>query len=280
MREIIQFFNENPIVYKLLLSFLILLIYLNLVRISNKLLFKTIKDNSLYYTTRKRLYYLHLVILTVIFIFLWSESRLDLTIYVGFISAGIAITLREIFTNIAALLIILIQKPFEVGDRIIINDRAGDVIDQKIFHFVVMEVTAKAEGGQSTGRIVHIPNNYIFLHAVSNANKGFEYIWNEIEVRLTFDSEWEEAKTKLETIVNKHTQHITAEAKDNLHEASKKYMLHYQNLTPIVYVTVKDGFIKLTMRYLTEPRKARITEDIIWREILQYAKENKAIKLA
>jgi small-conductance mechanosensitive channel len=80
----------------------------------DKVLFKTIKDNGMYYTTRKRLYYLHSVIILVIFIMLWSESRLDLTIYVGFISAGIAIALKEIFTNIAALLIIIIQKPFEV----------------------------------------------------------------------------------------------------------------------------------------------------------------------
>ncbi|MFC0471357.1 mechanosensitive ion channel domain-containing protein [Halalkalibacter kiskunsagensis] len=280
MQEIIQYFNGNPIIYKLFLSFIILLVYIKLIRIANKVLFKTIKDNGIYYTTRKRLYYLHSVILLVIFIIIWSESRMDLTIYVGFISAGIAIALREIFTNIAALLIIVIQKPFEVGDRVIVNDRAGDVIDQKIFHFVIMEVTAKTDGEQCTGKIVHIPNNYIFLHAIANANKGFGYIWNEIEVRLTIDSEWEEAKAQLETIVKKHAEHLTEEAKNKVHEASKKYMLHSQNLNPIVYVTVKDGFIKLNMRYLTEPRTSKITEDTIWREILLYVKDNKAVKLA
>ncbi|MFV8830082.1 mechanosensitive ion channel domain-containing protein [Alkalihalobacterium sp. APHAB7] len=67
---------------------------------------------------------------------IWSEARLDLTIYIGFISAGLAIALREIFTNIAALIIIVLQKPFEVGDRIYLNNSAGDVIDQKMFHFV------------------------------------------------------------------------------------------------------------------------------------------------
>ncbi|QOY37000.1 mechanosensitive ion channel domain-containing protein [Anaerobacillus isosaccharinicus] len=280
MQGIIPYFSENPIIYKLVLSFIILVTYIYLIRISNKLLFKTIKDNGIYYTTRKRLYYLHSIILLVIFILIWSESRLDLTIYVGFISAGIAIALREIFTNIVALLIIVIQKPFEVGDRVIVNDRAGDVIDQKIFHFVVMEVTTKTEGAQSTGKIVHIPNNYIFLHPIANANKGFAYIWNEIEIRLTLDSEWEDAKAQFETILNKHTQHITIEAQEKVHEASKKYLLHYQNLSPIVYITVKDGFIKLTMRYLTEPRNARITEDCIWQEILIYTKEGKGIKLA
>ncbi|GAE25403.1 MscS Mechanosensitive ion channel [Halalkalibacter wakoensis JCM 9140] len=216
------------------------------------------------------------MILLVIFIILWSESRLDLTIYIGFISAGVAIALREIFTNIAALLIIVIQKPFEVGDRVVVNDRAGDVIDQKIFHFVVMEVANE----QSTGKVVHIPNNYIFSHTVANSSKGFGYVWNEIEVRLTLDSKWEEAQKKLEAILNNHTEFITEEARGKMHEASKKYMLHAQDLTPLVLITVKDGHIKLMMRYLTDPRNLKETEDIVWREILELAQENESIKLA
>lgn len=282
MQDIIQYFNQNPMIYKLLLSFIILMIYFKLIRIINKLLFKSIKDNGVYYTTRKRLYYVHFVILFVIFIIMWSESRLDLTIYVGFISAGIAIALREIFTNIAALLIIVIQKPFVVGDRITVNDRTGDVINQKIFHFVVMEVSPKTDGEQSTGKIVHIPNNYIFLHSITNANKGFEYIWNEINVMLTLDSDWEAAKAELEAIVTKHAQPLAEEAKDKVHEASRMYRLHYENLTltPLIYITVKNGVIQLTMRYLTDPTNSRVTEDLIWREILQYTKDNPTIKLA
>ncbi|WP_052144773.1 mechanosensitive ion channel domain-containing protein [Halalkalibacter okhensis] len=279
MQEVIQYFQANPIIYKALLSFVIVLIYYKVIRITNKVLHKTIKDHSLYYITRKRLYYLHSVILLVIFVMLWSESRLDLTIYVGFISAGIAIALREIFTNIAALLIIVIQKPFEVGDRVVVNDRAGDVIDQKIFHIVMMEVTPNAEGEQSTGKVVHIPNNYIFTHAVSNASKGFGYIWSEMDVRLTLGSEWEVAKAQFETILNKHTEHLSTEARDKVVEASKKYMLHSQDLTPAVSVSVSDGYIKLTLRYLTEPRKLKRTEDIIWREILEFVKGNEEVEI-
>ena len=271
MQEVILYFNDNPIIYKSFLSLIILLIYIKLIRIINRLLFKTIKDNNLYYMTRKRLYYLHSVIIIVIFVILWSESRLDLTIYVGFISAGIAIALREIFTNLAALIIIVIQKTFEVGDRIMVNDRVGDVIDQKIFHFVIMEI--------STGKVVHIPNNYIFLHPISNANKGFGYIWGEIEVRLTVESEWEVAKERFEIILNKHVYHIAAEATDKVREASKKYRIHDQNLNPKVYMAVKDGVIILTMRYLTDPRQSKVIEDRIWSEILLYVKGNDSVHL-
>jgi len=268
MDNITQFFSDNSTAQKLLISALLILINIIVVQLTSKVLFKTIKSTSVYYNLRKRFYYLFTVILIIMIILLWSESKLDLTTYMGFISAGIAIALREIFTNIAAWFIIIFQKPFEVGDRITVNGQSGDIIDIKLFQIVVVEVSSRDFGEQSTGRIVHIPNNFLFIHSITNANKGFEYIWNEIEVRLSLDSDWEEAKRILGEIINRHAQHMTKEAEDKLYEASKKYLLYYNNLTPIVFLNVKPGYIVLNVRYLCEPRQARVTENDIWKEIL------------
>lgn len=279
MDNLLEFLSENTTSRKLLISAILILINFIVVQLTSKVLFKTIKNTSTYYSLKKRFYYLFTAILIIMIILLWSESKLDLTTYMGFISAGIAIALREIFTNIAAWFIIVFQKPFEVGDRITVNGQTGDIIDIKLFQIVVVEVSSRDFGEQSTGRIVHIPNNFIFIHAITNANKGFEYIWNEIEVRLTLDSDWEEAKKMLGEIINRHAQHMTKEAEDKLYEASKKYMLYYNNLTPIVFLNVKPGFILLNVRYLCEPRQARVTENDIWKEILVAAKENDHITL-
>ncbi len=51
-------------------------------------------------------------------------------------------------------------------------------------------------------------------------------------------------------------------------EASKKYMIFYQYLTPIVYTSVRDSGIMLTMRYICDPRKRRVTEHQIWEDVL------------
>ena len=279
MNEILSYFEVNVIMQKVLISVGLLLLNFILIRIMSRILFKTIKTNSVYYTTRKRLSYFNTGILLIVVILIWSESKLDLATYVGFISAGIAISLRELFTNMAAWLIIVFQKPFEVGDRITVNGIIGDIIDIKVFQTVLMEVSTPDHGQQSTGQIVHIPNNFLFLHGISNANKGFVYIWNEIEVRLTLDSPWAIAKQKLEEIINHHTLHLTKEAEENVIEASKRYMLHYTNLTPIVFVNVKEGYLYLTIRYLCEPRQARMTENLIWQEILTTFSEMDEIKM-
>ncbi len=279
MEAIFTYLKNNPNAVKLLFSVAFLMIHLLILKVLTSVLFRTIKDNAVYYTTRKRFLYLLSLFYIFMLILIWSGSRLDLTTYVGFISAGIAIALREIFTNIAAWLIIVTQKSFEVGDRIRFLDTCGDVIDIRLFHFIIMEVSSKAEGEQSTGRVVHVPNNYIFLHPMSNANKGFEYIWHEIEVKMPMDVSPDAATEVLKGILDKYALHQSVEAKEKVALASKRYQIQYNNLTPIVYLKVKEGAFYFYMRYLCEPRQARVTEDIIWRDLIAIAAENDAIEL-
>ncbi|MFZ6032443.1 MAG: hypothetical protein ACOYVE_03930 [Melioribacter sp.] len=52
-------------------------------------------------------------------------------------------------------------------------------------------------------------------------------------------------------------------------------MIYYTKLTPIVYVSVKDSGVMLTLRYLTRTRQRRATENVIWQAILdQFALHN------
>lgn len=268
MKDIIDYVTNNIILLKLSVSAILIIINLVVINVTNRVLFKTIRNNGTYFTTKKRFYYLYSFVLFILLVLLWSGSEGGLTKYVGFISAGIAIALREIFTNIAAWMIIVFQKTFEVGDRITVNGQTGDVIDIKMYQFVLMEVSDIKKGEQSTGRIVHIPNNYMFLHQITNSSKGFDYIWNEMDIRLDINCNWNKAKELLEAIIDDHSLHLMEEAKSSVHEASKKYMLHYNNLTPIVYTSVSEGDVVLTLRYLCEPRKARMSENQLWQQIL------------
>ncbi len=52
-------------------------------------------------------------------------------------------------------------------------------------------------------------------------------------------------------------------------------MIFYKNLTPIVYTSVKDSGVMLTMRFLCDPRQRRNYEHVIWEEVLKaFAKSN------
>ena len=51
-------------------------------------------------------------------------------------------------------------------------------------------------------------------------------------------------------------------------KAAKSYLIEYEYLTPIVYTDVKDSGINLSVRYLTDPRKRRNSEQAIWERTL------------
>jgi small-conductance mechanosensitive channel len=177
--------------------------------------------------------------------------------------------LKDPVVNIAGWLFILIRRPFSIGDRIEIGNLKGDVIDMRIFQFTLNEIGNWVDADQSTGRIIHVPNGKIFTEPQMNYTAGFSHIWNEIGVMVTFESDWKKAKSILEEIVTKHAAHLTDAAQKTLREASRKYLIMYNTLTPIVYTSVKDSGIMLTMRYLITPRRRRSSEQAIWEETLE-----------
>lgn len=211
--------------------------------------------------------------LTILGIFLigriWFRGFQSFAIFSGIFAAGVAIALQDLLVNMAGWLFIMWRRPFDVGDRIEIYNHAGDVIDQRLFMFTLMEVGNWVAADQSTGRVVHLPNGWIFKHSLANYSRGFHYIWNEVPVLITFESNWEKAKDILAKIANTHAEHLSIEAEKRLKRAAKRYMIFYNKLTPIVWTSVEDSGVLLTIRYLCDPRKRRSTGQEIWEDILR-----------
>ena len=210
----------------------------------------------------------------------WIKAFEEFGTFLGLFTAGIAIALKDPLTNLAGWLFIIFRKPFGVGDRVQIANNVGDVIDIRLFQFTILEIGNWVEADQSTGRIVHIPNGKVFLEPQANYSAGFEYIWNEIKVNITFESNWEKAKTILEEIINELEEGIPEKAKKEILEASKNYMIYYKHLTPIVYTSVKEFGVRLTIRYLCHPRTRRGSENQIWQRILTAFGSEKDIHFA
>jgi small-conductance mechanosensitive channel len=210
----------------------------------------------------------------------WVEGVQYAATYLGLVSAGLAIALKDPITNIVAWVFILWRKPFEVGDRIEIGQYAGDVVDQRIFQFSLMEIGNWVDSDQSTGRILHIPNGMIFTSGVANYTHGPDYIWNEIPVLVTFESDWEKAKRLLQEIVDAHDVSKNEETTREFEAATRKFLLKYNKLTPIVYTNVLDSGVLLTIRYLCKPRQRRGTAESIWEATLRSFAKHPDIDLA
>ncbi len=265
---------------KILYSILIFAI-LGAIRFSIlKIVFRLTEDPKMRYKWRRSVSFTIGLLTVILIASVWIKAIGQFGAFLGLFTAGLAIALKDPLTNIAGWIFIITRKPFNLGDRIQIGEQAGDVIDLRLFQFTLLEIGNWVDSDQSTGRIIHIPNGTVFTRSQSNYSSGFQFIWNEISVLVSFESNWTRAKKILQEIVAKHAKELSADAEKKIIEASKKYMIFYQYLTPIVYTTVRDSGIKLTMRYICDPRKRRVTEHEIWEDVLTAFAKHKDIEFA
>ncbi|NOR45606.1 MAG: mechanosensitive ion channel [Candidatus Delongbacteria bacterium] len=248
--------------------------------VAMRLVRRKVRDRKSIFMWGKTISYLKVILLLFILGKIWLTNFEYLTTYFGLLSAGIAIALKDIISNFAGWVFILWRRPFEIGDRIEIDGQRGDVIDIRIFQFTMIEIGNCVDADQSTGRMIHIPNGYVYTKPMANYTQGFDFIWNEIAVMITFESKWEKAKKIIEDIGKEHALGDEEIAKRKIKKASKKFMINYKNLTPIVYTSVKESGVVLTLRYLCNPRIRRGSENEIWENILKQFAKNKDIDLA
>lgn len=253
---------------KILYSVLIILV-LSIIRFSIlKIVWRFTEDPKQRYKWKRSVSFTIGLLTVILIASVWIKAIGQFGAFLGLFTAGLAIALKDPLTNIAGWIFILTRNPFNLGDRVQIGDQAGDVIDIRLFQFTLLEIGNWVDSDQSTGRIIHIPNGTVFTKAQANYSSGFQFIWNEIGILVTFESNWFLAREILLKIVSDHAKELSSDAEKRIIEASKKYMIFYQYLTPIVYTSVKDSGIQLTMRYICDPRKRRVTEHLIWEDVL------------
>ena len=268
--------NQTNVLYSILILLILWLLRYSVL----KLVWRFTDDPKSRYNWKRTVGFIGGILTVILIGSVWIEAIGQFGTFLGLLTAGIAIALKDPLTNVAGWLFILARKPFSLGDRVQIGSHSGDVIDIRLFQFTLLEIGNWVNADQSTGRIIHIPNGTVFSQNQANYSAGFKFIWNEMPVLVTFESNWTRAKEILQHIVREHGEKLSAEAEKRVLEASKKYMIFYQYLTPIVYTSVKDSGILLTMRYICDARRRRATEHEIWEDVLMEFAQHKDIEFA
>lgn len=269
-----------PLQWKLLMSALGLLLVWALRKFALIAVTRNVEDPRSLYHWRKTINYISFALAVIVVGRVWFKGMHSISTFLGLFSAGLAIALKDPLANLVGWAYLIWWKPFEVGDRIQIGNHSGDVIDRQVMQFVLLETGNWVDADQSTGRILHIPNGLIFSESLANYSKGFPFIWEEIPVLVTFESDWKKAKQLLFDITSRTVADIAKKAKTEIQDASRKHLIFYRKLDPIVYTTVKDSGILLTIRYLTEHRQRRMHDEAVWEEILTVFSEHNDIDFA
>ncbi len=241
---------------------------------------KRIQESKTRYSFKKAVSILYLIVLCGIILRIWVETTQTLLVSYGLIAAGLAIALQDLFKNFVGGIILFLTRVYRVGDRIEVDSKYGDVIDIGLLYSTLLEVKGWIGGEQATGRLMVIPNNHIISGAVYNYTKDHNFIWDEITIPITYDSNWKEAAQKFLEIVRKETETITKEAEKEVLKTEEKYYLSKQVMEPEVYLSLTDNWITCSIRYTTEVRERRVVHDRLSRILLDEIQKNDNICIA
>lgn len=274
-------YPKNLYYLNLFYSFIaFVIIYLILKIIIEKVFANKLTGAKSKYSFKKIISIIYFILLLVTLTFIWIENVQSLLVAYGIIGAGFALAMQDVFKNFIGGLTIFINKPFRVGDRIEVNSKSGDVLDIGILYTSLLEIKEWVKGDQATGRVIKIPNSFVLSNAINNYTDDHEFIWDEISLPITYDSNWKDAQKKILQIITKETKDIIEKSNKEIEKLEEKYYLEKRPTEPAVFMTLTDNWANLSVRYVTETRRRRIIHDKLSQLILTEIQKSKKIKIA
>ena len=211
---------------------------------------------------------------------IWVDNLQALLVSYGILAAGAAVALQDVFKNFAGSLVIFLTGTYHVGDRIEVKTKIGDVIDIGIFYTTLLETNEWVKGDQATGRLSIIPNSLVLSETVNNYTRDHPYIWDEISIPITYDSDWKAALEIIENVIENETKEMTTRSEASISTLADKYYLPRKSTEPTVFATLTDNWITMNIRYITEVRQRRIVRDRLNRKLLTELEKALNVKIA
>ncbi|HVP95063.1 MAG TPA: mechanosensitive ion channel family protein [Methanoregulaceae archaeon] len=244
-----------------------------------ELLLRHITDSKTRYSLNKAIGIFTAVIALVFVIRIWIPDTQSLIVALGIIGAGLAIGLQDVVRNFVGGIVIMSSNLFEVGDRIEVADERGDVMDIGLMNTTVMELGGWVNGDQPTGRITSIPNGKVIIGPVHNYTKDHSFLWDEIMIPVTYDSNWKKAKEIILEIVRYETRNVVLEAETEIDRIGEKYYLPKNIAKPALYITPTDNWIAFHIRYVTQVKDRRDFRTSLFETILSKIQESPDIRV-
>jgi len=280
LKEATDWFLANQVYANLIWTVLAIALIYFIGRVVERALQRGATDLEGKHKIRRAMSWLRAVVLTVTLVAIWISGAGQMGVFLGVTGAGIALSLQEVLLCVAGWALIIIKRPFDIGDRIELSGHVGDVIDIRVFQTSLLEVGNWVGADQSTGRIISIPNSAVFRELNANYTKGFPFIWNEQTIVVTFESDWKRAKAIILQQAQAEAQKIETEVRRQIETMQSQYAIRYSHLTPIVYTHIADSGVALTLRYLCPVRKRRGMAHSVNEGILEDFAREPGIELA
>jgi small-conductance mechanosensitive channel len=247
------------------------IIFLILLKILQHYLFKKVKTKKHISNVKVFLGLIKFVFVFFLIIILISLFYGDLTqlgFVAGLLSVAIGWALQRPISGVVAWFILVVRRPFDIGDRVIISDMKGDVTDITLTHIFLDEVGGTIEGEERSGRTVMIPTSIIFEKEIINYTREDEYILVEIVTAITYESNLQKAEEIIMAAVQKNMEPFYTDFPQRIPK------------TAHIRLQFRDSGIDVTVRYYTITTKRNQIATNIRRDIFYEIQKAKDVEFA
>lgn len=207
--------------------------------------------------------YLMMFFLVIFAIISYAGSLASLGLVIGLLSAALGWALQRPITGMAAWLMLVVKRPFEIGDRVIIGNVKGDISSITLTHVHIREIGGTIPSEEISGRLILIPNAKLFEENIINYTKKSNFILDEVSFSITFESDIDEAKK-----IAKESARIIL--KDYVEDIKEVYIRTY----------FQPSGVDVFVRYLTLVPKRNEISSRITEEIFKKVKASQKVRFA
>ena len=209
--------------------------------------------------------YIIIIFLIALAVSTYSGSWQGLGLGIGLFSAAIGFALQKPITGIAAWIMMITKRSFQIGDRIIIGEMKGDVIDITLTHIYLSEVGGLAGGEENSRRVIMIPNSVLFEQNIINySTSQDETILNQVTAAITYESNLDKAMEIALNAAKKHAGEFITKPKRE----------------PYTRVSFDASGLNVRVRYFVPVKRVQEFSHKITKEIYEEIKKTEDIEFA
>ncbi|HRE83668.1 MAG TPA: mechanosensitive ion channel [Opitutaceae bacterium] len=236
------------------------------------------KDEALFLARRLTRYLLIVLAVGAAASFLFDDLSM-VAATMGIISAALVISLQDVCTSAFGWIVIMVGAKFGIGDRLQVDDTRGDVIDIQLLRTTLLEVNGWLGCDEPTGRVILVPNNFIFTTKIFNFSHGHPYIWGKIEVTVSFESA-QVAQVLFHRVLAEETAAEFVAARTAAMKMRKRYGVADATYEPRVTSAITGNDVIFSLYYVSHFRTAATTRNRIDHRLIDELRKDPRIQLA
>ncbi|WP_436910024.1 mechanosensitive ion channel family protein [Halosimplex marinum] len=200
-----------------------------------------------------------------------TEQWVGVLFSLGVVGFAVTFALQQPLFSLIGWVYIMVNRPYQVGDRVAIEGSKGDVVAVDFLVTTLWEVDGElVASNQPSGRTITVPNSVVLSSHVTNfTGESFPFVWNEVAVEVAYETDLAFARERMvavaEEVVGEEMERDIERYRERLAETPVEMEVQAE---PTVNVSQEASWVKLRLRYIVHPRRGQRTKNELYERIL------------